>query len=1204
MSGHLAFERLVIRRMPGFPSGGITLDGLSPGINVVYGPNASGKTTTARALHAALWPRTAPERASLMAAFRLGGEEWMVDLDAGRARYQQDGRDAHEPALPGAETRDRYALSLHELITAEDAQLAAAIARESAGGYDLAAAADALKFHTPTARTARNELEALRRARDRLREARSKQDSLRAEERELASLRSKLEQARAAADRVRLLERVLRSQAAESAEREAREAFQAFPTGMAGLHGDEHERLARLRERLDQATRRLDDARRDRADAVRALEEIALPDGGLPGTLLPSLRARLEELRAAERDAADAEREIEAARRTLDEERRTIGSAVEDARLASLDAAAMDALETFARDADRVEARATSLEAELRAQGEEEPPADLDALRRGEDLLSRWLAADPERISEHGRLRVAAILGAALSAALTVALGVLVHPALLALLLLPAALLVWALRGRADTDPRPAIRREFDTLRIPGPESWDELAVQRHRATLDRSIAEGRIAEARAERRIRLRAELDELAPERERIASRRAELIERFGIAPDTGHVTISWLAGRIGRWQDAARRVAEAEVALEHARARQHDALHAACDALRPYAPGPVPAVAHDRAEQDPDAAAPLSGVAADPGTAPMTSAQRPAEFIDPTDAATLAGALDALEARRQAHADATHAFRAAEEAITRAEREIAEFREGREEIFTRLGLEPDQDAVVETWCRDHAAYLEARARLDAARREAEAATRELFEDPGYEPALVARSRDELEGEIAAARARLDERDEILTKISAIETRLEGARAGHDVEHALAAVDRAEAALRDARDRDLLAALGRTLADFVQAAARDKDRPRVFHRAHQLFAHFSRGRYALEFDDGEPPRFRARDTTTGIGHALEELSSATRVQLLLAVRVAFVETFEQGVHLPLLLDEALGNSDDVRARAIIQAAADLAATGRQLFYFTAQGDEVAKWRELFQDRPELGHRIVDLAELRELPGEERLGDVASAPPPAPPPPESMDHAAYGRALRVPPLDVRTATVGGTHLWYLIDDCEALHALLNMQVRTWGELETLYEAAGGAGTAGIVAEPVFARARTAARALQEILALRRTGRGRAVDRQALLDSGAVSDAFIDRASELCRTLDGDAARLLDALDAGRLERFRKANIARLREFLEEHGYLATVPPLEPAVIRARAIAAATADLEAGRLDAATLDRLLRAAGIDSSVPDGPTTTS
>lgn len=1181
MSGHLAFERLVIRRMPGFPSGGITLDELSPGVNIVYGPNASGKTTTARALQAALWPRTAPDRASILASFRLGAEEWLVDVDAGHARYQRDGRDAHEPALPVADSRDRYVLSLHELIGAEDRELAAIIARESAGGYDLAAAANALKFNTPSARTARTESQALETARQQYRKAIEKQKALHAEEEKLSRLRSKRDRANEAAARVRLLQLVLRSKAAESEEREARAALGAFPEGMARLHGDEHERLRALRDKLDEALRRLDHGRRDRENALRALAETGLPPEGLPDTLLPSLRARLDELKAAERDAADALRDLEAARRTLEEERRALTGALEDERLASIDAPGMEVLDAFAREAARVEARVVALEAELRALGDEEPPANLDALRRGADLLARWLAVDPERIAERRRLRTAAMLGAVLAAAGVVALGVFVKPALFALLVFPVAFLLWALRGRPETDPHSAIRRQFEALGIPGPASWAEDAIQQHRTTLDRLIAEGRTAEVRAERRRRLQAELEELGPERERIERQRTELVERFGIAPHTRHAPILWLAQRIGRWQDAARRVGEAEVALTQARARVQGALEAAAPALRPYALDPEAGVAHPAADHSSDDA---------PDRRVWTI----------TDSATLSGAIEALDARRQAHVNAAHALRTANDAIVQAEREIAAIRKEREEIFARLGLNPDQDAVVEAWCRDREAYLEARARLDAARRDAEAAERELLEHPGYEPGLVARSREDLEAELAAEEQLLGERDGILQEISAIEARLEDARDGNDVELALAAVARAEADLRDARERDLLAALGRTLTEFVQAAARDRDRPRVFFRARELFAHFSRGRYILEFDDGDPPRFRARDTVTGIGHALDELSSATRVQLLLAVRVAFVETFEQGVHLPLILDEALGNSDDIRARAIIQVAADLAASGRQLFYFTAQADEVAKWRELLEERPGLGYRILDLAALRDLPGEERLADVASTPPPAPPPPDGMDHAAYGRALRVPPLDIRTATVGGTHLWYLIDDCEALHTLLNMQIRTWGELEALYETAQG--SLGIIGRPVVERARAAARALREILELRRTGMGKPVDRQALIDSGAVTDAFLDRATELCRELDGDAARLLEALEAGRLERFRKANIARLREFFEEHGYLAPVPPLEPAVIRARAIAAATPDLEAGRLDPTTFERLLRAAGIHASVADGPAT--
>ena len=52
MSERLWFERLELERLPGLERGGFTLDGLSPGVNVIHGPNGSGKTTTARAIDA------------------------------------------------------------------------------------------------------------------------------------------------------------------------------------------------------------------------------------------------------------------------------------------------------------------------------------------------------------------------------------------------------------------------------------------------------------------------------------------------------------------------------------------------------------------------------------------------------------------------------------------------------------------------------------------------------------------------------------------------------------------------------------------------------------------------------------------------------------------------------------------------------------------------------------------------------------------------------------------------------------------------------------------------------------------------------------------------------------------------------------------------------------------------------------------------
>src|SRR5690606_37194719 len=110
--------------------------------------------------------------------------------------------------------------------------------------------------------------------------------------------------------------------------------------------------------------------------------------------------------------------------------------------------------------------------------------------------------------------------------------------------------------------------------------------------------------------------------------------------------------------------------------------------------------------------------------------------------------------------------------------------------------------------------------------------------------------------------------------------------------------------------------------------------------------------GRYELRLDQQDEPEFTAFDEVDRLERRLEELSSGTRVQLLLAVRVAFVEQQEQGVMLPLLLDEVLGNSDDERARAIMAAAVELAREGRQVFYFTAQADEVVRWGALAAER------------------------------------------------------------------------------------------------------------------------------------------------------------------------------------------------------------------------------------------------------------
>jgi uncharacterized protein YhaN len=112
------------------------------------------------------------------------------------------------------------------------------------------------------------------------------------------------------------------------------------------------------------------------------------------------------------------------------------------------------------------------------------------------------------------------------------------------------------------------------------------------------------------------------------------------------------------------------------------------------------------------------------------------------------------------------------------------------------------------------------------------------------------------------------------------------------------------------------------------------------VFRKARDLFTDFTAGSFRLEIDEGVKPSFRAVETSSGRGVGLDQLSSGTRVQLLMAVRLAFIEEMESGHQLPLILDEILGNTDDLRASAIIDATIEICRLGRQVIYFTAQHD------------------------------------------------------------------------------------------------------------------------------------------------------------------------------------------------------------------------------------------------------------------------
>lgn len=73
--------------------------------------------------------------------------------------------------------------------------------------------------------------------------------------------------------------------------------------------------------------------------------------------------------------------------------------------------------------------------------------------------------------------------------------------------------------------------------------------------------------------------------------------------------------------------------------------------------------------------------------------------------------------------------------------------------------------------------------------------------------------------------------------------------------------------------------------------------------------------------------------------GHALlvEHLSNGTREQLFLAIRMALLDDFhEQGIELPMVLDDVLVNFDQVRTEAAVDELIEFSRQGHQVLFFT----------------------------------------------------------------------------------------------------------------------------------------------------------------------------------------------------------------------------------------------------------------------------
>lgn len=1125
----ITIEELDIVRAPGFTAEGFSVDDVSDGINIVHGPNAAGKTTVARCIEWLFWPESADTHATVNGNLSLNGEAWRVELHSGQPSYQQDGQDANGPNLPPSDHRDRYRLSLHDLLQQEtqNETFAETIERESAGGYDLSAARHTLEYDDSPSTRGKNVVQEAGQAVEELRDAQSAAWELEQEQNRLSGLRDELQEASQAQQHVKLLNQAIDYAEARDDLEAAEAELDAFPEVLDDVDGDEVDEATQLEEEIDEWHEERETANSQKSDAESDLDEADLPDERVPTGFIDRLKERRDDWEMLEGKKSDLKAELAAAEKEQEKIQQEIPLDVDQDALVDLDPVSWKDISKFARTAEEVQAARASREAiEDWVANAEDPATSRSTLDRGAQALEKWLSAPspPEVETSNEAFRIALVSGVLLSLA-GIALGASVHPVLFSLILVGIGILWYGYQTRTTTsetnDPRTSHRDSYRQTGLEDPDSWTVDDVHDRLLELYDLIVQHEVADERTQVGDSFTTQQNLEEQERE-LEDKRSTLRDQLGAAPETTDIELTVITKRVLDWQVAHDEVVRLEAELEEVTTQLADARAEFESDVEPYG--------YDSVENHAEATETIRD----------------------------------LESREDNRETAQETLERAEDTIAKADEKIGDLESEWEDIFTALELEPGDYDALESLCEQVEDYNEAKSNVESAQVLAKNEEEDLEAMPGYEPALKERDVPDLEVERDEAQATADSYDEIHSDITEIETKIEEAKHDDAVETAITEKDRALDALRDQLADDYRAMVGNVLIDHVQDRTVEASRPPIFQRAREILTTITRGRYRLDFDEASTS-FRAFDTAKQKGFTLDELSSGTRLQVLLAVRIAFVEQQEQGVKLPLLLDETLTNSDDLRAEVIIESMIELARSGRQVFYFTAQGDEVAKWLDTLGDIDDIDHNVIDLANVRDLDRTIHIPDLneITAVSPDPPSPDGHDHGSYGTALDVPPFNPHHGP-GTAHLWYLIDDIAVLHQFLELGIDCWGQLQNLLER--GNGDLIIEDSDYLDKIQHNAAALEAFVQAWKVGRGEPVDRQALEASGAVSNNFIGGVTELATEVNGSAEQLIDALRDGKVNQWRSNKTDELETYFRDNGYFESRDTLDDDQIRLRVV--------------------------------------
>lgn len=293
---------------------------------------------------------------------------------------------------------------------------------------------------------------------------------------------------------------------------------------------------------------------------------------------------------------------------------------------------------------------------------------------------------------------------------------------------------------------------------------------------------------------------------------------------------------------------------------------------------------------------------------------------------------------------------------------------------------------------------------------------------------------TRDDLQKKIEEIEKKRNLLQSKLTTLGGLQKTYDDLKFGSALSQAQLAQTTTQEELEAFRQNQVMGRMITVLAADLKEESEQIFQPQVLKRASEWLQDITNSRYTLSAND---EGFFATDTIMAKNYKLHELSSGTRIQLLFSIRMAFIAMQEKSseVSLPIFLDELLANSDDERASAIVQAIGKIAKE-RQVFYVTAQRDEVEKLKR------------IDSSEVNVIPLEDLTRNFKVSQVPLKPyvyekkriPNPIEDYHEYGKQLSVAGASLWKSILE-LHSWHLCTDSQELYEYLKKGLNYIGTL-------------------------------------------------------------------------------------------------------------------------------------------------------------------